>query len=192
VSTLKLLRTIRLDPSDTFVFSRAAEPGEWAIPGSFLFMDADIDALPAKERTAFRSGFLGSASFGWSTLAIVTPATPEERDDLITALATAFMRDFGAPDIATARAAAEEEVAFAASLCDHPAQTLIALHRSMEDGELRERFRTLVPRAEALGADAPKGGFRAFDFFEVEGDEADAGDGPAERVDLLAMMKDKA
>ena len=28
---LKLLRTIRLDPSDSFVFERAAEPGEWAV-----------------------------------------------------------------------------------------------------------------------------------------------------------------
>ena len=28
---VKLLRTIRLDPSDTFVFERAAEPGEWAV-----------------------------------------------------------------------------------------------------------------------------------------------------------------
>ncbi|MCZ8261422.1 MAG: DUF6505 family protein, partial [Beijerinckiaceae bacterium] len=27
----RLLRTIRLDPSDAFVFNRAAEPGEWAV-----------------------------------------------------------------------------------------------------------------------------------------------------------------
>ena len=31
---VKLLRTIRLDPSDTFVFERAAEPGEWAVSGA--------------------------------------------------------------------------------------------------------------------------------------------------------------
>ena len=40
-----LLRTIRLDPSDTFVFERAAEPGEWAVSGAFMFADADPDAL---------------------------------------------------------------------------------------------------------------------------------------------------
>ena len=33
---MKLLRTIRLDPSDTFVFERAAEPGEWAVSGAFM------------------------------------------------------------------------------------------------------------------------------------------------------------
>ena len=32
---MKLLRTIRLDPSDTFVYARAAAPGEWAVPGAF-------------------------------------------------------------------------------------------------------------------------------------------------------------
>lgn len=184
---MKLLRTIRLDASDTFVFARAAEPGEWAIPGSFMFIDADLDAMGPKDRAAFRSGFLGASSLGWSTLAIVTPIRSDEREALVTELATAFMRELGAPDIGSARAAAEEEIAFSASLCDHPEQTLVALHRSIEDGELKERFRTLTPRAEALGPGSARGGFRAFDFFEVEGED----EPPAERVDLLAMMKDK-
>ena len=38
---MKLLRTIRLDPSDTFVFDRAAEPGEWAVSGAFMFGHTD-------------------------------------------------------------------------------------------------------------------------------------------------------
>ncbi|MCX7323453.1 MAG: DUF6505 family protein [Hyphomicrobiales bacterium] len=187
MTAAKLLRTIRLDPSDTFVFARAAEPGEWAVTGSFLFVDADVEAMGPKERTAFRSGFLGVSSFGWSTLAIVTPVTEAEREELLTTLATRLMRDLGAPDIEAARHAAAEEIAFAASLCDHPAQTLVAVHRCVEDGELRERFRTLVPRAEALGPEAVKGGFRAFDFFEVDGED----ETPADEVDLLALMKDK-
>ena len=41
---MKLLRTIRLDPSDTFVFERAAEPGEWAVSGAFAFWHSDPDA----------------------------------------------------------------------------------------------------------------------------------------------------
>ena len=45
---MKLLRTIRLDPSDTFVFDKAAEPGEWAVPGAFAFLDADPPALQGK------------------------------------------------------------------------------------------------------------------------------------------------
>jgi len=60
-----------------------------------------------------------------------------------------------------ARAAAEEEVAFAASLCDHPRDTLIAVRRTFEDGAIREAFRTLHPR----GTRKP---MRAFSFLEVE------------------------
>ncbi len=183
MSGLKLLRTIRLDPSDTFVFAQAAEPGEWAVPGSFMFMDADVDAMGPKDRAAFRSGFLGAASFGWSTLAIVTPVTEAERDRAVEMFAEALMLRLGAPDMAAAHAAASEEIAFAASLCDHPAQTLVAVHRGLEDGQMSERFRTLVPRAEALGPDAPRSGFRAFDFFEADGDE----DAPLERVDLASL-----
>ena len=56
---MKLLRTIRLDPSDTFVFERAAEPGEWAVSGAFAFADIDAAKLEGKARAAFRSGFLG-------------------------------------------------------------------------------------------------------------------------------------
>ncbi len=185
MSGLKLLRTIRLDPSDGFVFEAAAESGEWAVPGSFLFIDEDVEAMGPKRRAAFRSGFLGTRSFGFSTLAIVTPVTPDEREAVIDELAAGLMRELGAPDIETARAAAGEEIAFAASLCDHPEQTLIALHRGIEEGGMRERFRTLVPRAEALGPDAPKSGFRAFDFLEVEGED----DAPEERVDLLSLAR---
>src|ERR1044072_7343220 len=59
---MKLLRTIRLDPSDTFVFEQAAEPGEWAVPGSFVFWNQDPSAFEGKKRTAFRAGLLGIGS----------------------------------------------------------------------------------------------------------------------------------
>ena len=72
---MKLLRTIRLDPSDTFVFERAADPGEWAVSGAFMFADADPETLDGKPRAAFRSGFLGVPSFGWSTLVQIVEAS---------------------------------------------------------------------------------------------------------------------
>ena len=52
---MKLLRTIRLDPSDTFIFPAAASPGEWAVPGAFAFFGADLTALEGKQRSAFRA-----------------------------------------------------------------------------------------------------------------------------------------
>src|SRR5450432_810344 len=80
---VKLPRTIRLDPSDTFVFERAAEAGEWAVSGAFVFYDCDISALGQKQRVALRSGLLGIESLGWSTLAIVTEISEAERQAVI-------------------------------------------------------------------------------------------------------------
>ena len=181
---LRFPRTIRLDPSDTLVFERAAEPGEWAVSGAFVFWNQDLATLGQKQRVALRSGFLGIDSLGWSTLAIVTEATEADRQAMVERLASQLLEKFGAPDLNAARVAAEEEVAFAASLCDHPPQTLLAVQRSVENGEIRERFRTLRPRENAAGADRLHAHARAFTFHEVEGDIE-----PAEEVDLLGMIR---
>jgi len=180
---IRLPRTLRLDPSDLVVFECAAAPGEWAVPGGFAFWDDDLAALTGKRRQAFRAGFLGLASFGWSTLVEVAEATPEQREAAVAALATHLRAAHGAPDDAAARAAAEEEVAFAASLCDHPPGTVLALSRSVEDGpegpQLRERFRTLHRREQAhrdLGA------LPVFGVVQVEGE-----DEAPERPDLSSL-----
>jgi hypothetical protein len=176
---VKLLRTIRLDPSDTFVFERAAEPGEWAVSGAFMFSGVDPATLEGKARAEFRAGLLGVASFGWSTLAQIVEASEQDRAALVDLLAQQLVERLGAPSIAEARAAAEEEIAFASSICTHPPDTLIAVHRSNEGGEIREAYRSLRPR------DGPKP-LRAFSFLEVEGEEE-----PGERVDLAALAKEK-
>ena len=177
---MKLLRTIRLDPSDTFIFEPAAEPGEWAVTGGFVFCDADPDQLSGKVRAAFRSGFLGVDSLGWSTLVQIVDAGESDRAIAIETLAQRLAERFDAPDLAAARAAAEEEVTFAASLCDHPSGTLIAVHRAREDGAVRETFRTLRPRE----GEKP---LRAFAFMEVEGEEE-----PDETVDLVSLAQEKS
>jgi hypothetical protein len=177
---VKLLRTIRLDPSDTFIFERAAEPGEWAVSGAFVFADDDPAALEGKPRSAFRGGFLGVQSLGWSTLVQIVEASEDNRLAAIDMLAKQLVAHFGAPDIAAARAAAQEEFEFTASLCNHPQDTLIAVHRVHEGGEIHETFRTLRPK----GGPKP---LRAFAFLDVEGEEE-----PEEKVDLAGMaVRDK-
>ncbi len=143
---MKLIRTIRLDPSDTFVFEKAAEPGEWAVSGAFAFWTHDPATLEGKTRTAFRSGFLGIATLGWSTLVQIVEANTNDRTSIVDMLAKQLVASFGAPTIADARAAAEEEVAFVESLCTEPGDALIAVHRTFEEGAVRESFRTLRPR----------------------------------------------
>lgn len=173
-----MLRTIRLDPSDTIVFERAAAPGEPAVVGGFMFWDVDPETLTGKGRQAFRAGFLGIESFGWSTLVTVGSATALEREAAVAALAAAIRDRFGAPSLEAARAAAEEELAYAEGLCaGHAPGTLIALSRTLEGGAIRERFRTLKPRG------APQA-LPVIGLVRSEGE-----DEPAESVDLVALMK---
>ena len=178
---IRFLRTLRLDPSDTFVFERAAEPGKWAVPGSMLLWGADLSGMSPKTRAAFRSGFLDLEALGHSTLVEVAELAEAERDALVDLFARHLLETFGAPDAETARAAAEDEIAFAASLCDHPPGTVIAMHRTVENGEIREQFRTLHPRERGFaGTDRLHAYARAFEFVET--------DEPGDDVDLLGLI----
>lgn len=176
---MKLLRTIRLDPSDTFVFEKAAEPGEWAVSGAFVFWQRDPAALEGKARSAFRGGFLGVSTLGWSTLVQIVEASDADRANVVEMLAQQLIHNFGAPDLPSAAAAAEDEVAFVESLCTQPQDTLIAVHRAFEDGAVRESFRTLRPRNGQKPA-------RAFSFLEVEGEDDEQ---PGDAIDLVGMAE---
>jgi hypothetical protein len=92
-----------------------------------------------------------------------------------------LVEHFGAPDLASARPAAEEEIAFASALTDHPKGMLVAVARKFEDGGIREVFRTLAP---SIG---PKP-IRAYAFLEVVGEE----DTVTEQVDLLTLGKESS
>lgn len=187
---MKLLRTVRLDRSDTFVFDRAAEAGEWASPGGFMFWDGDPAALEGKNRAAFRSGFLGLGSFGWSTLVEVAEALPEQVEAATDMLARRLMEHHGAPELQAARAAARDEIEFAVSLADHPLGTVIALQRAVEpDGSVRERFRTIKTTLEPGGNTFAQGCVQPIGVAH----EADAATGAPgiEEVDFVGLMKER-
>ena len=175
---MKLLRTIRLDASDTFVFETPAEPGEWAVSGAFAFAHGDLAKFKGKARTAFRAGFLGLESLGRSTLAQIVETNEKDRCSVVELLAVQLVKRFGAPDLATARMAAEEEIDFVVSLCDYPPGVLVAVTRSHENGTIREAFRSLRPREGA-------GHTRAFEFLEVVGEDH----APSEHLDLAKLEK---
>jgi hypothetical protein len=173
---VKLLKTVRADASDAFVFEKAAEAGEWAVSGAFLFANLDPITLTGRARAAFRSGFLGVSSFGWSTLALIIEVTAEERANAVAQLAAGLVEHCGAPDLATARPAAEEEIEFATSLCNHPAGMLIAVSRRYENETIRESFRTL--RANSSGKSP------VFSFIEILDEEP----APTERSSLPELV----
>jgi hypothetical protein len=99
----------------------------------------------------------------------IVDATESDRLVVVNRLAEQLTTKFGAPTRGDAIAAAEEEIAFAESLCNQPSDTLIAVHRTFEDGSVRESFRTLRPRSGPRPA-------RAFSFLEVDGEDEQTAD----------------
>src|SRR5690606_365043 len=96
-------------------------------------------------REAFRRGFLGTESFGWSTLVQVDEIGLYEYTAVIERLARHFVAHHGAPDLTSARALAQEEAEFAASICNHPRHTLLALERAHGPEGIEENFRVVRP-----------------------------------------------
>lgn len=140
---MKFPRAVRLDESDTEVYTNPAVPGEWAVPGSFVFVDKDPAEFGGKELQAFGHGFLGVESFGWSTLVEVAEIAEHEYQQIIDHLAQHFVEHYGAPDLATALPAAREEASFAASICEHELHTLLMLERELGEDGIVERFKVV-------------------------------------------------
>lgn len=148
------MKTIQFDPSDSFVFEKAAEPDEWAIPGGFAFAGIAEDAFAGKSRQAFSNGFLSLETFGHSTFVSVTEVSVEQADALTQRLAQYFVDCHGAPSLEEATAVAQGEIDFALELCrDAPVNAVFALRRFFDEaGELREEFHLVTPPGEKLHA----------------------------------------
>jgi len=142
---VKFPRTIRLDASDAEVYEHAAEPGEWAVPGAFAFLDDGENSLTGKRLQAFRHGFLGTTSFGWASLVEVAEIEDDELQQVIDRLAQHFVRAHGAPHIAAALPAAAEEVDYASSICSHPPHTVLMLERELGDEGIVENMKVVRP-----------------------------------------------
>lgn len=155
---MKLARVIRLDDSDLEVFETAADPGEWAIPGTFAYSNWTEDDLSGKAKQAFTHGWLGLTSFARASVVAVTSITQTERDDLTELLAFHFTEAWGAPHIDAARPVAAEEIAQMIALCeDHPDNTLIVVERSLTEAGVNDRFRLIPPQGASLEAFAVHG-----------------------------------
>ncbi len=142
---MKFPRCIRLDASDLNIYARAAEPGEWLVPGGFAYADCDPDGLDRQARLAFHSAWLGSESFGHGTLAEVAEIDPAGFERVIERLAQHFVEHYGAPDLAAAKPVARAEAEEAAALCQHDLHTLLAIEREMTEAGVVERFRVITP-----------------------------------------------
>lgn len=139
---MRMLRTIRLDASDDHAFAHAAKADEWAVPGSFAFtlLDEDPAMLSGKRRQAFSNGFLGLSSFGRATFVTVADCQQADYAAALDALTEHLLNVYGAPDEQEARRVAAGELAYAASLCDQPVNTLLSIKRDMTAEGIEESF----------------------------------------------------
>lgn len=142
---MKLLQTFRFDASDEHSFELAAAPGEWAVPGAFVFAGQDPEGLTGKQKLAMRSAFLGLRSFGWSTFVVIAAIDQDTLECTIDGLAKAGVERFGAPSLDRARKAARHEIDFACSLCEHPTGTILRVEREPGQTGWHEAFRAIKP-----------------------------------------------
>ena len=164
---MKFMRVARLDDTDEHVYERAAQVGEPAVPGSFVFSFSDRDpgGFEGAEKQAFRHGFLGTRSFGWATVVVVAEIEEGEYKSVIEALARHFVAEYGAPDLEAALPVAREEAEYAAGLCEHEENTLLAVERAADADGIHEAFKTVQPRADWGGEGKP---VRVWDFFKED------------------------
>ena len=155
---MKFARVIRLDDSDMNVFDTPAEPGEWAIPGTFEYSNWTEAELDGKARQAFAHGWLGLESFGRGSVVAVAPITEAERADLVERLARYFVTTWGAPNLDAAYPVAEEEIAHMGEMCaDQDQNTLMVIERELTEAGVKERFRLVPPQGASLEAFAVHG-----------------------------------
>jgi len=141
---MKLAHTIRFDSSDLKVFPRAAEEGELAIVGTCCFSGFQEDELTGKIRQAFRNGFLGINSFGFSTFVCVSALKANDLPLIQKTLAKEFIREFNPEYKEEAIIVANQEIEFMASLCaDHEVGTVIAIQREWTENGIAEAFRSI-------------------------------------------------
>ena len=146
---MRFLRTLRLDNSDLQVFPKAAATGEWAVPGSFAFADSDPQTLTGKEKLAFKSGWLGTESFGRATLVEVVEIDEADFFQVVERLAQHFVEVYGAPGLTAALPAARAEADDALGLSDHKLHSLLAIEREPGPAGLSERVRVIRPERAA-------------------------------------------
>ena len=151
---MKLAKTIQLDVSDNHIYDHPANPEEWAIAGTFTFLDGGADHWSRKYRFAFQSSWLGLKSYGNSTFVQITKIPKHEYEFIIGSLAKHLIDKYNAPNVVEAKHASKKEIDDMALLCNHPSGTLLTIERSLVENGIKERTRVIKPTKERRSAKA--------------------------------------
>ena len=139
---MKFLKAVRLDASDSRVYSRegAARDGEWLVSGGYAVCDPTGVTHRAPNCHCLTS-FIGVVSRGRCTIAEVVEIDKSEYQQVIERLVRHFMDDLGAPTLEAARGVAEEEAAYTAELCESfSSEVWITVKRTPGDGHIKEHY----------------------------------------------------
>ncbi len=153
---MKFFKVIRFDASDDNVYPKGAEPGEWAVSGTFEFSDVAPEDFQGKVKQAFSNGLMGLKTYGRTTFVTVSEMSEGEYDEAVELLIDYFMAEFDAPSREEADPFAREEIDYIAEMCsEKPVNTLFAVRRFVDDdGNLREEFHEI--KRETNGGDHAK------------------------------------
>jgi len=147
---MKLAKTVQLDISDTKIFETPANVGEWALAGTFSFVDSNPDVWSNKQKLCFKTAWLGVGSFGYSTFIQTTTISPSDYEQLLDTVAKHLTENYGAPNQDEAKKAAKLEIDDMTTLCEHPTGTLLAIERNFSGDNIVERTRIVSPGTELL------------------------------------------
>ncbi len=137
---MRFLKAVRLDDSDTRVFGAdgAASADEWVVSGGYAAAGGGIGEHTLGHRD---NTFIGVESHGRCTIAEVHEIDPATYRALVGQLAQHFLDDLGAPSLAAASAAAEDECAYTADLCESfSAEVWITVRREETADGVGERY----------------------------------------------------
>jgi len=139
---MKFLRAVRLDASDSLVYSEggAARDGEWLVSGGYAVCDP-TGSSHRKPQCHCLTSFVGVESHGRCTLAEVAEIDATGYRQIIERLTRHFVDDLGAPTVEAARAAAEDEAEYTADLCESfSPEVWITVKRTPADDGVKEHY----------------------------------------------------
>ena len=139
---VKFLKAVRLDTSDSLVYSQegVARDGEWLVSGGY----AVCDPTGVTHRTPnchCLTSFVGVESHGRCTIAEVVEIDEKEYQRIIEHLARCFVDNLGAPTEDAARTVAEDEAQYTADLCESfSPEVWITVKRTPADDGVKEHY----------------------------------------------------
>lgn len=139
----KFLKAVRLDASDSHVFSAdgAAEDGEWLVSGGYAVCPEWASGSHRRPGCRCDASFVALGSRKRCTIAEIVEIDEAAYQSHIETLTRHFLEDLRAPSVEVARVAAADEVAYTADLCESfSPEAWITVQRTPSEDGAKEHY----------------------------------------------------